>query len=82
MTSLGTRIRDRRTELGLSQDDLAQITGYGRSVVSLWENDKRVPTQRAWESLARALDVSDHDEVTWLWDTELITPKRRSPKRV
>lgn len=40
---LGRRIRERRGELGLSQDDLATRVYVSRQTISSWENDKTYP---------------------------------------
>ena len=49
--TIGKRIRRRREELGLTQDDLARLMGYnGRSSISLVELDKRDIT---WENVCK-----------------------------
>ena len=40
---VGTRIKEHRTRLGLSQDDLAQRIYVSRQTISSWENDKTYP---------------------------------------
>ncbi|SRR5258708_40006637 len=52
------RIRDRRKALGLSQDDLAELTGCLQTQISRYENNEAFPMSDALESLARALNVS------------------------
>ena len=40
---IGTRIKEHRARLGLSQDDLAQRIYVSRQTISSWENDKTYP---------------------------------------
>ena len=40
---VGMRIKEHRTQLGLSQDDLAQRIYVSRQTISSWENDKTYP---------------------------------------
>lgn len=56
---IGLRIRDRRTELGLSQAELAKKLGYsGKSMVSLIETGKRSLNASQIRPLAKALRSS------------------------
>lgn len=53
--TIGKRIRRRREELGLTQDDLARLMGYsGRSSISVVELDKRDIT---WENVCKYAKV-------------------------
>jgi len=52
------RIRERRKALGLSQDDLAELTGCLQTQISRYENNEALPMSDALEALARALQVS------------------------
>lgn len=53
--TIGRRIRKRREQLGLSQDDLAAMMGYnGRSAISAVENDKR---DISWENVCKYAKV-------------------------
>jgi transcriptional regulator with XRE-family HTH domain len=52
------RIRERRKALGLSQDDLAEMTGCLQTQISRYENNEALPMSDALEALARALAVS------------------------
>src|SRR5579859_1931105 len=52
------RIRERRKALGLSQDDLAELTGCLQTQISRYENNEAIPMSDALEALARALQVS------------------------
>lgn len=53
----GTRIADRRKELGLTQDELAYRVGIGRQALSAIENGGAFKTQTL-DRLVSALDVS------------------------
>jgi DNA-binding XRE family transcriptional regulator len=66
------RIREFRKQQGMTQDELAEAVGCGRSGLSEWETGtRRVPTWHLW-TLARCLhvtvdalyDVDDPDAAT------------------
>lgn len=61
MDSVGERIRQRRTELGLSQADL-RCNGVTPAYLSRVEHGDRRPSTRALREIAPLLDVS----VYWL----------------
>ena len=53
---LGSHIKARRTELGISQDELAGRIYVSRQTISSWENATRpTPTSRACCSSRRSL---------------------------
>lgn len=54
----GTRIADRRKELGLTQDELAYRVGIGRPALSAIENGGEFKVQTL-ERLVSSLDVSE-----------------------
>jgi transcriptional regulator with XRE-family HTH domain len=56
--ALGTRIRARRTELGWTQDDLAQKAGISKGFLSDLENGKRGTGADTLLDLARVLGLS------------------------
>ncbi|MGZ8317564.1 MAG: XRE family transcriptional regulator [Telluria sp.] len=60
--SIHQRIRERRTELGLSQADLAALVGVSQSAVQLWEKEDRdggtAPQRKRLDLLAGQLKVS------------------------
>ena len=64
--TIGQRIRRRREELGLSQDELAKMMGYsGRSSISVVELDKR---DISWENVckyAKVLNCSPSYLMKW-----------------
>ena len=49
---IGKQIRKYRTELKLSQDDLADKVYVTRQTISNWENDRNYPDIRFWELAA------------------------------
>ncbi len=58
-TSLGDRIRHRRLELGLSQEQLGRRFGVGRGAIRQWERGKSAPHgSRSNEVLAFLSDRS------------------------
>jgi transcriptional regulator with XRE-family HTH domain len=56
--TMGERVRQRRTELGLRQDDLARKAGISKSFLSDLENGKRSIGAETLLDLGRAMDVS------------------------
>ena len=60
---MGSRIRERRRELGLSQDELAQKVGYkNRSTIARIESGENDITQSKLKEIAHALET----QVPWL----------------
>ncbi|MFC9891052.1 helix-turn-helix domain-containing protein [Streptomyces pilosus] len=53
---LGQAVYDRRIELGLSQNELAELAGMTQPQVSRMEGGDTVPTHPLLRRLARALD--------------------------
>lgn len=63
--SVGTRIRERRRELGLSQDELAQKVGYkNRSTIARIESGENDIPQLKLKEIAHALET----QASWLLD--------------
>ncbi|QYN53085.1 helix-turn-helix domain-containing protein [Lactobacillus panisapium] len=56
--SFGNRIKELRIKHGLSQDDLAKVTGLTRQAISNYENNERTPNKEIWEKLADYFNVS------------------------
>ena len=69
---LGTKIRHRREQIGLSQADLAQLMHIAQGRISEWESGARAQMSlKNLRSLARALGVSaDYLIGTWEDDAE------------
>jgi len=55
---LANRLKDRRTELGLTQAELAERVGVTRKTVNTVENGVFVPSTILALKLAEALDLS------------------------
>jgi putative transcriptional regulator len=55
---LGNRLKERRTELGLTQSELAELCLVSRKTINTVENGVFVPSTLLALKLAEALDVS------------------------
>ena len=64
---LANRLKDRRTELGLTQAELAERVGVTRKTVNTVENGVFTPSALLAIKLARALSVPV-EELFWLED--------------
>ncbi len=60
--TIGTRIREKRKEMGFTQEQLAEKVGVTYQAVSKWETDASYPDVTLMAEVARALDTS----VDWL----------------
>ncbi len=58
MNKFSERLKELRTEEGLSQDKLGSLTGISRTAIGLWELNKRVPNLDAVIVLAEYFGVS------------------------
>lgn len=58
MGDIGTRIRQRRDELGLTLKQLSRRTGISESAISLIEHNERQPMFDTAMRLARGLDMT------------------------
>ncbi|WP_051279520.1 helix-turn-helix domain-containing protein [Hellea balneolensis] len=56
---IAQRIKDRRKELGLSQDNLAKACDVGQSTVANWESGSHIPRQASLQKIAKALETND-----------------------
>lgn len=66
MSTIGSRIRKRREELGLSQDELSKRLGYkSRSSINKIELDQRNLTQSKIKAIADALDTTPAYIMGW-----------------
>ena len=70
----GDRIKQRRLELGLTADDLAQKIGKSRATIYRYENGdiENMPTP-ILEPLAKALDTTPADLMGWTSAVKLIS---------
>ena len=55
--SIGSKIKQRRTELNMSQETLAEKIGVSRSAVSNWESERNYPDLQIIVSLSEILDI-------------------------
>lgn len=63
--NIGERIRNRRIELGLTQDEVAQKTGYkSRSSINKIESSRNLPLTKV-EKMANALECSPAYLMGW-----------------
>lgn len=53
------RIKQRRKELGLSQETLAKACGVGQSTVANWERGGHIPRQATLHKISKALDTNE-----------------------
>ena len=58
MINFATRLKELRTERGLSQIQLAFETKLSKSAISFWELGERIPNAQAIVTLAKYFDVS------------------------
>ena len=64
--SIGEKIRLRREQLGMSQTELARLSGYKtRSAINKIENDGRNVSQEKINAIARALRVTPSYLMGW-----------------
>ena len=58
MESIGKRIKEIRTENGLSQQKFGAALSVSQDTISLWENGKSLPTTEFLISIAKTFHVS------------------------
>lgn len=58
MNLFGERLKELRTEKGLSQDQLAKKVGLTHTAIGLWELGKRIPNFNAVITLAKFFNVT------------------------
>jgi transcriptional regulator with XRE-family HTH domain len=56
---LGRYLKEKREEARLSQDQVADESGFTQGAVSAWERGVRIPTARALMALGRVLPGAD-----------------------
>lgn len=79
---IGYRIKTRRQQLGLTQDELAQKLGYGsRSSINKIELGKANLTQTKIKALADALDTTPAYIMGWE-DEELVLEERQKIDKI
>jgi transcriptional regulator with XRE-family HTH domain len=65
MGSIGTRLRDARTDKGLRQKDLAKKLGVGQTAVSHWENESRELTASQIVKICLTLRITPNRLFSW-----------------
>lgn len=85
--TIGERIKQRRKELGMSQEELAQKVGYkSRTSINKIELDERNLTQRKIKIIADALETTPEYIMGWsnltmsIGDRWLLTPEEYKEK--
>lgn len=74
--SIGNRIKNKRIEKGMSQDELARLLGYkSRSSINKMENDGRGLPSKKIEAIALALNTTPAYLMGWT-DNAQATPVR------
>ena len=75
--TIGSRITQKRKELGFTQEELAEKVGVSAQAVSKWENDISCPDITLLPALAKVLEISidelltgQNDEVKYLPEAE------------
>lgn len=68
--SFGSFIREKRTQKGLTQKELAEILFLSESAISKWEMGKSYPDITVIPDICRALDVSERELINGANDTE------------
>ncbi len=56
--TFGKRLKDLRTERGLSQVELAKRLNVGKSIISLWEKDECEPTASKIIAISNFFNIS------------------------
>lgn len=80
--NVGERIKQRRIELGLSQDELAKKVGYkSRSSINKIELSRDLPLRKV-ELMAKALDATPGYLMGWSDETSTLVeaPKRQGDR--
>lgn len=73
--NVGERIKQRRLELNLSQEELAKKVGYkSRSSINKIELSRDLPLRKV-ELMAKALDTTPSDLMGWTYDPNDFDPE-------
>lgn len=72
---MNTRIREYRTRMNLTQEDLAKIVGVRRETIVFLEQGKYNPSLRLAHDVAQALHTTIDD--IFLFDDEIPVPEER-----
>ena len=79
MLDIGTRIKERRLQLGLSAEELAPLVGLSAATIYRYENGdiKKVNTTKL-QSFAKALKTSESYLMGWIAERELCSDPNQS----
>ena len=79
-TELGVIVRQRREELGLTAQDVADNLGISRGLVSQWETQKKAIKEKYYAGLCDVLDMDIEDltgAIAYVADEEGLLPYRK-----
>ena len=84
MNTIGSRIAQKRKDLGLTQEELAQQLGVSSQAVSKWENDISCPDISLLPALAKALDCTTDALLSGKEDAVRVVPapQRKDPSEL
>lgn len=60
-TTLGQRIREVRTEAGMTQAQFGAMLAVSQDTISLWEKDKSMPTVECLVAICKTFRISADD---------------------
>ncbi|MDQ0493874.1 helix-turn-helix domain-containing protein [Paenibacillus brasilensis] len=79
---VGTRIRDIRKSKGLSQEALAEKAGFNSSYIGFVERAERNISLKNLEKIAKALNVSVNQLLTYVKENDELTEEDLSIKHI
>ena len=79
---VGTRIRDIRKSQGLSQEALAEKAGFNSSYIGFIERAERNISLKNLEKIAKALNVSVNQLLTYVKENDELTEEDLSIKNI
>ncbi|MEC0180172.1 helix-turn-helix transcriptional regulator [Paenibacillus peoriae] len=79
---VGTRIRDIRKSKGLSQEALAEKAGFNSSYIGFVERAERNISLKNLEKIAKALNVSVNQLLTYVKENDELTEEDLSIKNI
>lgn len=84
MSTIGSRIAQKRKALGMTQEDLAQQLGVSSQAVSKWENDISCPDISLLPNLAKVLSCTTDAILSGKEDTVRVVPEpqRKDPSEL
>lgn len=84
MNTIGSRIAQKRKDLGLTQEELAQRLGVSSQAVSKWENDISCPDISLLPVLAKALGCTTDALLSGKEDAVRVVPapQRKDPSEL